>query len=312
MPSAAFSDVVGHEKIISILERTAAYPASAYLFSGPDGVGKRTVAWRLARLMLGLAPGVSLDSHPDFVRVMREEGTQELTIKQARELIKRLQLTSAAGGRRVALIEQADRWNEEAANALLKAVEEPPPGVVYIFVSEQVEALPATLRSRLTLLPFGRVAEPKLREWLEGQGITGAQLDRVLEFARGCPGRARRFIEQADELEHAWQQVQTTLEILRTAPLGRVSGELERVSRHLETAEDSEAAWREWLSLAMQDLGRVFRTAPDRAVPLGLGLVHAWKLAGTTLSPRLALEWAHARPYLTSRSIPFFLYPSYL
>jgi DNA polymerase III delta prime subunit len=84
-----------------------------------------------------------VEHHPDFVRIRREEGAREIVVKQARELLARMQLTSAYGGYKVALIEEADRLNEEAANALLKAVEEPSAHTIYIFLAEQPDRLPA-------------------------------------------------------------------------------------------------------------------------------------------------------------------------
>jgi hypothetical protein len=161
-------------------------------------------------------------------------------------------------------------------------------------------------------LPFSRLSETAIRDWLAGQKVSDQLLDRAVAYSRGCPGRAKRFLDQTEELEREWQQVQATLQMLRCAPLGRCCGELERVSHELESAEDTESAWRQWLGLGMQGLAQMFREEPKKAAELGQGLLHAWKLAGTTLSPRLALEWALARPYLTNRKISSFLYPSYL
>jgi DNA polymerase-3 subunit delta' len=107
-----------------------------------------------------------INSHPDFIRITREEGAREIVVKQARELLTRMQLTSARGGYKVALIEEADRLNEEAANALLKAVEEPSPNTVYLFLAEQPDRLPATLRSRLVKMEFGRVPTKTIEGWL--------------------------------------------------------------------------------------------------------------------------------------------------
>ena len=156
MPIPAFSDVVGHEKILTILEHAAKRPAPGYLLSGPDGVGKRTVALKFARVLLGQPEG-SLESHPDFMRLAREEGDKDISVERVREVIKRMQMTSARGGFRITLIEQADQLNEAGVNALLKVVEEASPCVVFLFITEQPDAMPATLRSRLVLVPFSRV-----------------------------------------------------------------------------------------------------------------------------------------------------------
>lgn len=267
-----FSGINGHKKILEILTQTVTQPAAAYLFSGPNHVGKRLVADRFSRLLLNLSLTDSLEAHPDFVRVRREEGAKEIVVKQARELVARMHLTSARGGKKIALIEQADRLNEEACNALLKAVEEPSPNEVYIFIAEQPERLPATLRSRLTIIPFHLVPGTK----------------------NPVPGTS------------------SLMETLVSSPMGVQCQALEKRSQQLEATDDASDAWREELQGLMADCRSLFSSDPRCALRVGHGLIHAWYLTSTNLSPRLALEWAAASSYLISESIPSFLLPRYL
>jgi hypothetical protein len=187
-----------------------------------------------------------------------------------------MHLSAAAGGRKIALVEQADRLSEEAANALLKAVEEPSPSATYLFIAEQQSRLPATLRSRLTAIPFGRV-----------------------------PGTSV-------ESEHR-AEAKALLKTLQNDPLGMQCAALEKLAHQLEAQDDPESAWRSFLMLLMEEWSGHHEAQPNEALRLGIGLTHAWQLAGTSLSPRLALEWSAVRPYLISeRSLPSFLNPSYL
>ncbi|MFA6429614.1 MAG: AAA family ATPase [Patescibacteria group bacterium] len=312
MSADVFDGILGHEHVLALLMRAISAPAPGYLFFGPDGVGKRTVAERFARALLQQPASLSLDAHPDFVRVVREEEAKDLTIKQARELMKRMQFTSAHGGKRVALIDHADRWNSEACNALLKAVEEPPAGVVYLFVTEHPDTLPATLRSRLVPLYFGRVPEASLHDWLVKRDMDMSAVSAALQAARGCPGVALRYTEDADAWRAQRASAAQTMQMLAHRPLGVACGALERTARCCDAEEDPESAWRAWLSMSMQELGPLFVTDPRKATDIALGLVHAWTLAGTTLSPRLGLEWALSRSSLSSSIFPSVLYPSYL
>jgi DNA polymerase-3 subunit delta' len=304
--SSAFSGIVGHAAAIRALSASAEHPAPGYLFSGPDGVGKRLLAERFASLLLATSdelPATPLSAHPDFIRLEREEGTKEIGVKLARDLAARMQLTSARGGRRVAFVDDAHRLTEEAANALLKAVEEPPPGAVYLFLTSEPDRLPATLRSRLVPIPLERLPFADMRAWLLGRGLDEHDLAPLTAAARGCIGRAERLL--ADRA--AWQAMEADtahlLETLHREPIGRQCGALERLAQACEKTDDAETAWRAHLLEMMGRMDRYFAEDPVRALQVGRGLVLAWQLAGTTLSPRLGLEWSAVAPYARKESL---------
>jgi DNA polymerase III delta prime subunit len=131
--SDPFVPVVGHVQICELLRRVLSHPGNAYLFFGPAQIGKQFVAERFAAALLDHPFDRALESHPDFIRVRREAEAKEIVIKQARELIQRVSFSASRGGRTVVLIEEADFLNEEAANALLKIVEEPSVHITYLF-----------------------------------------------------------------------------------------------------------------------------------------------------------------------------------
>ncbi|MSR85066.1 hypothetical protein EXS71_01325 [Candidatus Uhrbacteria bacterium] len=266
-----FADVTGHETILKILTRAKETPATAYLFSGSSGIGKKMVAEKFARLLLKQDAHLPLDAHPDFIRVEREAEAKEITVKQARALIERIYLTSARGGFRVALIAQADRLNEEACNALLKAVEEPPASMVYLFVTELPNRLPATLRSRLVTIPFS--------------------------------GRSSETHEDQSQL----------FETLMHEPVGVQCAALEELNKKVEAEDDAEQKWRHVLQSLMQNCAMTLVDHPTEALRFGHGLIHAWHMNGSSLSPRLALEWAAIPLSIkSSLSLPSFLESSFL
>ena len=124
---------------------------------------------------------------------------------------------------------------------------------------------------------------------------------------------AKRYLEDPETWESQLSDAERLLKVLQTEKIGARIGALERTARQLESSEDTEAAWRRLLTLCMQTLEPSLRDQPRQNLDLALGLIHAWRLSGTTLSPRLALEWASVRSFFPSqRTLSSFLHPSYL
>lgn len=312
MLPAEFTGVIGHAPILDVLARATVSPAPAYLFVGPAGLGKRLVAERFAHLLLSQPLDRPLSAHPDFVTLSREEGSREIVVAQARTLIERVSLT-AMGSRTVVLVAEADRLNEEAANSLLKSVEEARPGLTFLFVADEESRLPATLRSRLVSVRFERVPRRMLVDGLSARGVSSVSVERAAAEARGCPGVALRLLEDPSSWQAEGAQSRELLQTLVQSPLGVQVAELERVAQSMEAQEDTEAAWRSLLQRLMQDAAGLLATQPTEGSRLAHGIIHAWRLAGSSLSPRLAFEWAAVRPSLEpSFTIPSSLTISYL
>lgn len=164
-------------------------PAHAYLFHGPPGVGKRAAALAFAGVLLGAPDRTSRRAHPDLY-VLEPLG-EMIRIDAVRDLRRDLHMRPFEADRRVYLILGAEAMNEDAADALLKDLEEPPPYAVVVLVASELGPLPETIRSRCQLVPFRRLSERAVREAL-AERAPGLDADEVTALARVAAGRLDR------------------------------------------------------------------------------------------------------------------------
>ena len=208
-----FDGVIGHERVVTMLEKEAARPAHAYLFTGPAGVGKATVARRFAGALL--APGdpdgvrrVNEAVHPDL-HLVEPEGRSALTVDQARATVASATRTPVESERKVFLFEEAGMMNDEAANALLKTLEEPTATAIFILVAESEDDLPVTVASRCRVVRFGRAGEAEIRQALVDRDFHPEQAGEAARISGGRPGLALALAEESDVAEYrkVWLEV---------------------------------------------------------------------------------------------------------
>jgi DNA polymerase-3 subunit delta' len=219
--TSLWDDFRGHADVRTALARawSRGRLAQAYLFVGPEGVGKQLFARKFAQSLLCRAPRTGeleacgecagcrpflAGSHPDFHFVDRDPGKRELTVAKLigeREqrgktgLCHDLSLRPLEGGRKVGLVNDADSMNDEAANALLKTLEEPPEGALLVLIAANPDALLPTIRSRCQQVRFGRLSDSDLAALIELQGLvnTPEELRELVSLADGSLAVARQL-----------------------------------------------------------------------------------------------------------------------
>jgi DNA polymerase III subunit delta' len=193
-----FADVPEQTEAKRLLEAALAEgPAHAYLLHGPTGVGKRTAAFAFAAALLGDARRVETRSHPDLY-VLEPLG-EMIRIDDVRALRHDLHMRPFEGTRRAYVVLGAERLNEDAADALLKDLEEPPPYAVIVLVASELGPLPPTILSRCQLVPFRRLSERAVREWIAERAPERSE-EETRALARAAAGRldrARRLLDPA-------------------------------------------------------------------------------------------------------------------
>ena len=225
----------GHEAVIqffhNVVERGRL--AHAYLFAGPEGIGKRRFALQLAKALLcearprarlescGQCPActqVEARSHPDFFFVQRPEENLEMPIRVMQELCQALGLKPARGLRKVAVVDDADDFNEESANCFLKTLEEPPPYSLLILIGTSADRQLPTIVSRCQVVRFQPLSQALVSELLAEQGLTDpALVNRVARLSGGSMGQATALAEPS-----LWEFRRTLFQGLSRSPLESV------------------------------------------------------------------------------------------
>jgi len=170
-------------------------PAHAYLLHGPPGVGKRELALLFAAELLGDRVRVQRRTHPDLY-VLEPVGDQ-IRIDDIRELRRDLHMRPFEASRRVYVLFAADSMNEDAADALLKDLEEPPSYAVIVLVADQLGPIPETIQSRCQLVPFRRLSERAVREIVDAR-VPEQSDERRVALARAAAGRLDRLTRLLD------------------------------------------------------------------------------------------------------------------
>jgi DNA polymerase-3 subunit delta' len=260
----------------------------AWLLHGPAGYGKRNLALCLARILLCESPGIAgacgrcpgchwfeQGQHPDFRLVEPEVDEDEtekapatvVKVQQIRALSEFLQLTTHRQGAKVVLFHPAEAMNSEAANALLKTLEEPPPQTYLLLVSHQPRRLYATLRSRCRAVPAPRPGPAQAQEWLAAQGSSDPALH--LAQAGGAPLQALACADA--DWQEGRRELYAALSRPRTLSPVALGARIDAVPK--ARRRERLRQWCEWICAWMHDLaalagGGEARFNPDYREPL--------------------------------------------
>jgi DNA polymerase III subunit delta' len=278
-------------------------PAHAYLFHGPAGVGKRAAALDFAAELLGEHERVERRSHPDLY-VLEPLGDQ-IRIDAIRELRRDLHMRPFEAQRRVYLIFGAHVMNEEAADALLKDLEEPPPYAVIVLVADDVGPMPQTILSRCQPVPFTRLSERAVREAIAARapGLSPNEEAALARVAAGRLDRAERLLDpkaaerRAELLELARAVYRDPAFVPAEAAQAVMEAAGQRAKEARELAEQAlegqdlpareaeqwvrragRGAEREELLLALEELGAWYRDLVAVAVGAERAVIHVDRL----------------------------------
>jgi DNA polymerase-3 subunit delta' len=222
--------------------------AHAYLLAGPEGVGKKLAATAFAR-SLGVSPLV----------VSRLEEKHEVLIAQVREVIR--ELGFASRDRRVVILDDADRMSEEAMNALLKTLEEPPEGTLLLLIASAPERLLPTIRSRCQTIFFHPLGDEEIVRLLKSKMVDDPSARAAAVLAGGSVGTAMGLVPDIAEVLGLAKELQERV----------LAGELNPVIEALGKIRDTEAARaqaRRELRILVQCLRETLRSRSGQAPTL--------------------------------------------
>ncbi len=269
-----FADIVGHRRLAALLSRAIARDTlpPALLLTGPRGVGKRRVADAMAQAFNCLTPAshgdlerdacgqcaacsrIARRVHPD-VHVMEPDDKGNIPIDAVRDTLRRCEFRPFEGRRRVVIIDDADAMDTAPQSALLKTLEEPPSGSVFVLVSAMPDALLPTVRSRCPRLRFNGLSPAEVAEALvrdHGYDMATARAAGVV--AEGSLGRAL-----ADQVVDTTQAVADARSLLALAVRGIDGPRRIQAVKEIFPKKSSPAGEREHLAARLRALSSLLR-----------------------------------------------------
>lgn len=201
----------------------------AYLFSGPESIGKKAIAQEFVRLLNCQNPRLAerpcnvcssclsfqRQTHPDFVFIEPELSKKDISIAQIRDLILRLSFKPFMSGYKAGIIDQAHLMNAQSQNCILKTLEEPKGKTILILISEHPEALFFTVRSRLQEIKFYPLSGEEIKDFFVKQGAPEKNLEEIVRLSLGRPGRALEFLKDKDKIYKEQKQITELLKIIK-------------------------------------------------------------------------------------------------
>lgn len=268
-----FREFLGNPRIVDIVSKAQSLGRlpHAMVFAGPEGVGKRTFALLLAQALNCLSPEaidgcgscrsckkIQAESHPD-VRVFRPDGAY-IKIEQVRALIAEVAYQPFEGNFRIAILDGADQMRQEAANSLLKTLEEPPSRTFIILVTPNPHALLTTIRSRCRTLLFGGLSRDQVEEFLTDRAGR-APLDARLAASLSEGSLARALVFDTERFRELRELAHSFLKLA----LG--NGDFAETSKLASVLAKDKESFRQWLRAVSGFLEEIYfaQVFPARA-----------------------------------------------
>lgn len=210
----SFKDVIGQKEVVNILKEELKDDRinHAYLFYGKEGIGKKTLATEFARALLcnqiendscnicNNCRRVEHGNHPDLKIIEGNEKTKNLKIEQIREMQKEIAYKPYESEYKIYIIDGAENMTTQAANSLLKTLEEPPSYAVIILISEELNKLLPTVISRCQNLRFSNISREKMQKFLDKENVEESKKELIIGLARGSIGKAKELYKNDEFL----------------------------------------------------------------------------------------------------------------
>jgi len=222
--------ILGHNRVKQYLQTCLQNKSfvHAYLFYGPRHTGKNFTASLIASTLLcenenkkpcnkcNSCSQIAKNLHSDVTFITAQEGKKNITIEQIRDLQHTLSLRSFLANYKVIIIENAELLNEEAANALLKTLEEPGEKTLFILSTVHKEAIPQTIASRCQMIQFNLVAQYLIENWLISRGKSKKDARIIARFSEGRPGIAVQMLHDESIIHERTEHNNALLELLKS------------------------------------------------------------------------------------------------
>ncbi len=251
--------LIGHTKIIDFLQKniTRGRIAHAYIFVGPENIGKSSVAEFLIGSLVcrhlkdkkEVVPCNKCECcrqlinkvHPDISWISLETNDsgkmkKNISIEQIRDLQEKLNLHSFLDGYKAGIIDQAHTLSQEAANSLLKTLEEPSPNTILILLVQNLSALPATIASRCQAIKFLPVSTDEIVSGLINLGCDKKKALKLAAVSFGRPGLAVKYFLEPDYYEEYKEKIKNVFELFK----GDTASRLKAVNKVAEAGDISE------------------------------------------------------------------------
>ena len=228
--------IIGNERIAEMLEKNYKTDklSHAYLFEGPEHIGKRTLALGFCELILNSSKKNVLEN-PDLMVLNPSDSDKQITVEKIRELEKVLGLYPYCSKYKIAVIEQAEKMNKAAANALLKTLEEPSKTTILILLSSNSKNMLDTIKSRCRRMKFLPVKKKLLEKFLENKVDKKSEAERIIEISGYRPGEIVEFLGHKEKIDAAMENINRFSIITRKGESDKIN-EAEAISKN-ETSD---------------------------------------------------------------------------
>ena len=284
--------IIGHKKIIDSLNQmcTNKHLSHAYLFCGPEAVGKFLVAMEFALKLTGEAGGINRNLFIIEPQIEEKDGIlkeKEIKTEEVKKLQKEFSLTSFGSNYRVAIIRSAQKMNISSQNALLKILEEPPENSMLILVAENEKKLLPTILSRCQMVKFNLLSDVEIEAMID-ETIRNKKESIFWSFGR--PGLMQNFLENGVELE---ERIDLAKEFnaLFSMELNEKLFLAEKISKNTPALLQKMDFWIMLLRKAILGEEILAKISPNKALKLIENIQESKKIISTTNSNvRLVVE----------------------